>query len=106
LDFPIEKTFETFVLNLDMGLSYTDISADNKLNIFKFAGAVSRSFSSNLGGSIDMIYQDCRTFSSLIAGIGLKYNLNSKKSVNLALGKDLHKSGLDLLVSFGFSNSF
>ncbi|HPG31897.1 MAG TPA: transporter, partial [bacterium] len=105
-DFPVEKEFENCVLNLDLGLSYFDINSDNKENIFKIACGISRSFTKNIGGSIDMVYQDGSTFSSLIAGLGLKYNLNSNQSANLSIGRDLHKSGLDLLVSFGFSNSF
>ncbi len=103
-DFPIEKEFETFVLNTDLGIAYTDIHGD-KNNIVKIAGAVSRSFTKNFGGSIDMLYQNCKSYSSFISGLGMKYNACGN-SFNCVIARDLHKKGVDFLFSLGFSRNF
>lgn len=104
-DLPIEKEFENCIANIDFGYSVTDINETTKKHIVKAAGALSRSLNKKVGGSLEMMYQDTKKYSSLIAGIGLKYNAKAG-SYTIALAKDLHKRGVDFLFSLGFSKSF
>jgi len=106
LDFIWQREFEQFVINGNMGITMVDMGADNHDEIIKSGIAFSRSFTKNLGGSIDFLYQTGDSFSSLIAGLGCKYNLDAANSLTFAIGRDLHKSGVDFLLSAGYSRSF
>ena len=104
-DIPVEREFKNFLANIDFGYSVTDINETTKQHIIKLAGAISRSLNKKVGGSLEMMYQDTEKYSSMIAGIGLKYNGKSN-SYTISLAKDLHKRGVDFLFSLGFSKSF
>lgn len=105
IDLPVEREFDEFVLNLDFGIAFMDMGSSIDDETFKIAGAVSRSFSKIAAGSLELVYQDNDSSSSLLAALGLKYLMDAKNSFTFTIGKDLHKDGLDLLLSLGYSRS-
>ncbi len=106
VDLPVEKELDYFILNMNFGIGFIDIDADNSQEIIKVGGAISRSINKKAGASLELMYQDGKNFSSLLAGVGVKYTVNSTNSLTGLIATDLHSTGADILFNLGYSKSF
>jgi hypothetical protein len=110
INFPFEKEFQNFILNLNAGVSFLDIDSDREDETYNFGVSINRAITKKIGISLESMYQYNNDYKNLFAIIGAKIITGKKSSISFVVSTDLidddKTNDVDFLFSSGYSVNF